>query len=105
MSTTSRAKKSKVTKSDLRRQVMELTAQLAGMYHFADATLHKAGNLAGSGVLLQLTALGGNELIVPIVIRDGLSTATIVALRADILRSYKVATAFKPEKAIGGDKS
>lgn len=93
-------KKNKQTKADLHRQVLELTAQLAGMYHFADATLHKAEHFKGSGVLLQLTALGGSEIIVPIVIRDGLSPETIAALRADILRSYEVATAFKPGKGV-----
>ena len=83
------------TKADLQRQVMELKAQLASTYHFADANLHKAENLMGSGVLLRLHALGGQELIDPIVIRDGLSGQTVTELRKDILRSYELATMFK----------
>lgn len=85
------------TKADLRRKVMELEAQLASTYHFADATLDKATNLMGSGVLLQLTALGGKELINPVVIRDGLSPETVAAIRKDIARSYEIATMFKPK--------
>ncbi|MEJ5084958.1 hypothetical protein [Brucella pseudogrignonensis] len=92
-------KKAKQTKADLRRKVTELTAQLASTYHFADAELHKSGGLMGSGVLLQLTALGGREIINPVVIRDGLSPATIAAIRADIERSFETAIAFKPGKA------
>jgi hypothetical protein len=94
-------KKSKPTKADLRREVMELKAQLASTYHFADATLNKAGALMGSGVLVQLTALGGRELTVPFVIRDGFSAETIAALRADINRSYDLATLYKPSGVRG----
>lgn len=86
------------SKSDLKRKVMELTGQLASAYHFADATLDKAGpDLLGSGVLLQLHALGGKELIEPVVIRDGLSLETIAALRKDIERSHELATMLKPK--------
>ena len=86
------------SKSDLQRKVMELTGQLASTYHFADATLDEAGpDLLGSGVLLQLHALGGTKLIEPVVIRDGLSPETIAALRKDIERSYKLATMLKPK--------
>lgn len=94
-----KAKKVKRTKADLFREVVELKAQLASAYHFADAELHKAGGLMGSGVLLRLTALGGREIIQPVVIRDGLSPATIAAIRADIVRSYETATVFKPKGA------
>lgn len=86
------------TKADLARKVMELTAQLASTYHFADAALHKAGSpLVGSGVLLQMNALGGRELISPVVIKDGLSPETIAAIRKDIQRSYELAVMFKPK--------
>src|SRR5690606_27524307 len=92
------AKNRGTSKSDLQRKVMELTGQLASTYYFADASLDKAGDsLIGSGVLLRLNALGGRELIEPIVIRDGLSLETITALRKDIERSYELATMFKPK--------
>lgn len=95
MSTT---KKPKTTKAQLQRKVLELEAQLASTYHFAAATLPKCGDvLMASGVLVQLSGLGGRELVVPFVIKDGLSASTIAALHADILRSYDLATMFKPK--------
>ena len=91
-------KKKVDTKADLQRKVTELTAQLAHTYHFADAELHKAGDaLMASGVLLTMHALGGRQLISPVVIRDGLSADTIAALRRDLVRSYEGAIMFKPK--------
>lgn len=89
----------KTTKAQLRHKIMELEAQLASTYHFADADIHKAQDLMGSGVLIRMHGLGGKELVLPFVIRDGLSPETITTLRADIRRSYEVATAFKPKGA------
>ncbi|UTC29802.1 hypothetical protein BAJUN_01720 [Bajunvirus bajun] len=92
------AKPRKLTRAELARKVLELEGQLASSYHFATLELHKAGdNLMASGVLISLTALGGREIIKPVVIRDGLSAATIAALRADMVRSYELATSFKPK--------
>ena len=86
------------TKADLKRQIAELNAQMASTYHFAAAGLHKAGDaMMGSGVMIQLTGLGGKEIINPVVIRDGLSQDTIDAIRKDILRSYELATMLKPK--------
>ena len=77
---------------------MELTAQLASTYHFASTQLPKAGDaLMGSGALLTLHALGGRELMCPVVVRDGLSAETIAALQRDIARSYEIAVMFKPK--------
>lgn len=89
-------KPEKPTRAELQRKIMELEAQLASTYHFADANLHKAQDLMGSGVLIQMHGLGGRELITPVVIRDGLSPETIAAIRKDIARSYELATLFKP---------
>lgn len=87
------------TRADLHRKIAELHAQLACTYAFASRDLHKAGtpNLMASGVLLQLNALGGRELIPPVLIRDGLSPDTITALQRDITRSFEGATALKPK--------
>ncbi len=75
---------------------MELEAQLAHRYHFANADLHKAGTAhkMASGVLLQLTAIGGKEIITPVMIKDGLSDETIAAIRKDLKRSYDLAVIF-----------
>lgn len=92
-------KPTKKSRAQLERQVLELEAQLAHVYHFADATIHKCSTdrMMASGVLVQLTALGGAELVLPFVVRDGLSAETIAALRSDIHRSYDRTVEFKPK--------
>lgn len=93
-------KKKTETRAELERKVKELSAQMAYIYHFASADLHKAGDcLVASGVLVTLHALGGREIVPAFVIRDGLSAETIAALRADLVRSYNGAVAFKPKGA------
>lgn len=91
------AKKKGPTKAQLARQVFELKAQLVHVYHFADATLNKAGNFGGSAVILQLSTLGGTEVIPPVAIKGGLSQKTIDAIREDLQRSYIDSTMFKPK--------
>jgi hypothetical protein len=95
----SSTKPKKPTYQDLARQNLELKAQLAGSYAAASREIEKAGDtLTGSGVLIQLTALGGREIINPVVIRDGLSAGTVAAIKKDLLRSYNLATISKPKE-------
>lgn len=84
--------------ADKNREILELKAQLAHVYHFAKATIDKAGEkyMMGSGVLVQITALGGREIVLPFMVKDGLSQDTIEAIKADIIRSYELTTVFKP---------
>ena len=84
------------TKIELVRKLKEMEAQLASTYHFASVNLPKAEGLGGSAVILELTALGGRELIHPVAIRGGLSPDTISAIRRDIARSFDEAVLFKP---------
>lgn len=93
---TKKMKPPKKSRADLHREAAELRAQLASTYHFAIRDLGKAANRAGSGVMLTLTALGGQEIINPVLIRDGLSESTIIALQQDLARSYTDATALRP---------
>lgn len=95
------AKQKRKTRADIERENKELHAQLAYVYHAADREIHKAGTdkMGASGVLLQLHALGGRELILPVMILDGLSADTIEALRRDLARSYQRATELKPKGA------
>lgn len=89
----------KQTKADLQRRVMELESQLASRAAAASAELGKAGDvLMGSAVILHLVALGGREIVAPVAIRDGLSAETIAAIRADLRRSYDLATLHKPKE-------
>ena len=48
-----------------------------------------------SGVLLELTGIGGKEFILPVMILDGLSKKTIDAIKEDIKRSYDLAVMHK----------
>jgi len=76
----------------LRRQVEELRGQLTCYYESAYKAIDKAGSdhMSASGVMITLTALGGRQIIEPVCIREGLSAATIAALKADIRRSYEM---------------
>lgn len=82
-------RKKKPTYAQLARQVVELTASLNAVHSSALLTMDKAGTARcmGSGVLLQLTGVGGGEIIPPVMIRDGLSSETISALKRDVQRS------------------
>lgn len=79
----------KPTYAQLQRQVTELEASLAIRHATAASKIVKAstGNRMGSGVLLELTAVGGAEIVPPVMIRDGLSDETIAAIKVDIERS------------------
>lgn len=89
------------TKSQLRQEIKEAKAQQAYVYYFAENDIQKLceDRLAGSGVLVELTLLGGKSACSPFVLRDGLSKETIEAIRKDILKSYNLATSFKPSGA------
>lgn len=89
------------TVASLRRKVADLSAQLIHLYQVADSQVEKAGqrHLMASGAIVQITALGGREIVPPVLIRDGLSDETIAAIRADLRRSYATAVAFKPKGA------
>ena len=86
------------TYARLQQEIKELEAQLIYRCSSAHEDLQKASTerLTGSGVMLELTFLGGKAVINPVVIRDGLGDDTIEALRRDLCRSYELATMFKP---------
>lgn len=94
MKTTKPAKK---TRQQLEREILEMKASLAASYHFANLEIGKCSsdNFMGSGILLQLSAIGGKELINPVLLRDGLSDETIAAIKRDLKYSYDNATLFK----------
>lgn len=83
----------------LQRELLEALAGQVHVYHFADAALDKATtkHLMGSGVVVTMTVLGGRELFKPVMIRDGLSDDLVAALRKDLVRSYELATMYKPK--------
>ncbi len=90
------SKEARIT--ELERKLQEALAGQAHVYHFAIPEVKKADKkrLTGSGVILTLTVLGGRKICDPVLIRDGLSEETIQALIADMVRSYELATLYKP---------
>jgi hypothetical protein len=92
-------KQPKPTRAELERKLTEALAGQAHVYHFAGKGLDKASteHLAGSGIVLTMTVLGGRELFSPVLVRDGLSPELIEALKKDLSRSYNLATLFKPQ--------
>ena len=97
MKTTKLKKTDRIAK--LTRERDEALAGQVHTYHFASYALNKlsTNHLAASGLILSITVLGGKEAFDPVMIRDGLSEETIAALKADLVRSYNLAIAFKPE--------
>lgn len=99
-------KKDKQTKTariqELERKLEEALASQAHMCGSACSEIVKAGpeSLLGSGAILTLTALGGRQLIKPVLIRDGLSKESITALQADFARSFDLATLHRPKGSI-----
>lgn len=93
------ATKKKPTAAQLKRQLCEALAGQAHVYHFATEGIKKSStaHLMASGVVITITALGGREIVAPVLIRDGLSDETIAALQADFSRSYDLATMYKPK--------
>lgn len=79
----------KKTRKQLKRQIIELKGSKIIAHTLASSTIKKASTdtLMGSGVLIQLTGIGGKEIINPVLIRDGLSNDTIEAIKRDIKRS------------------
>ena len=84
----------KTTKADLQRKIVELEAQLAHRYKWAQDEVKKAStdHLMASGAIVSIVALGGRLIMAPVLIRDGLSPETIDSIRADLHRSYELAT-------------
>ena len=76
------------------RRILELEAQLLFAYTNAYKEIEKTSTqfLMASGIIVQLSALGGRELCKPFMIADGLSDETIAAIKADIKRSYDRST-------------
>lgn len=86
--------------AELERKLVEANGQHAYVYAYASDAVEKAStdHLTASGVVLTLTALGGREIVKPVVIRDGLSAETIAAIRKDLRRSYDLAVKLVPKE-------
>lgn len=53
----------------------------------------------GSGLIVTVAYLSGEQAFEPVMICNGLSKETIAALKADLVRSFNYATEMKPDGA------
>lgn len=84
----------------LERKLFEARAQYASTMGAAfDAIPKAASDFMASGVILEITAIGGKVVIPPVMIRDGLSNATVTAIQNDLRRSFELATMVNPAMA------
>ena len=74
----------------LERQLKEALAGQTHRLRFAEMNINRANinKVKGSGIILELSFLGGQEVFAPVLIRDGLSDETIKALKGDFDRSF-----------------
>lgn len=87
------------TMADLRRRISDLEAQVASRAAWAHDEIEGAGEaLMASAAILEIRALGGRQIVAPVAIRDGLSREAIAALKADLRRSFGLATLKQPKE-------
>lgn len=83
----------------LERKLFEAKAQYASTLGAAFDAIPKAAEFMGSGVVLEISAIGGKSIIPAVMIRDGLSQATVKAIQNDLRRSFELTTLVNPAMA------
>lgn len=83
---------------ELEKTLSDTSACLIHRYHFDTRSIDKVSQnkLTGSAAILTISIYKGDVVVGPVAIKDGLSDATIAAIKADLLRSYNLAIEFKP---------
>ena len=84
---------------ELENKLRSAQAYQVHKLHFASYALDKLSTdkMFGSGVIISITSLSGEELVEPAVISNGLSPETIAALQADMRRSFERRIELKPK--------
>lgn len=78
----------KQTVQQLKRKILELESQTILNLNHAAKNISKAGEpLFASACIVQISALGGREILPAFCIYDGLSPDTIEAIKQDIIRT------------------
>lgn len=81
----------KLTKKDieikeLKNRVVILESQMLSSSFFAYQQLNGlSGKYKGSGIILELKDLKGKSIVNPVLISDGLSEESIIALKSDLV--------------------
>lgn len=100
-------------RTDLEKQVLELEDKLRRekatnaelrassnwQYHQASIEIQKLvqSKFMGSGVIVEIRALGGKTLVEPVMLKDGLTQEFINLFLEHLVYSYELSTQFKPE--------
>jgi hypothetical protein len=76
----------------LERKLEEVAAESVQRLNMVLTTIDSASTdtRMGSGVVVDIKAIGGGYIALPFTVRDGLSKETIESLKADIKRSIKL---------------
>lgn len=87
--------------ADLERALSNARASLASACANAFDKMEEASveNFMGAGVVLCIRDPNGRDIIEPVMIRDGLSSSSIAALKDDLCRSFELATLASPAMA------
>ena len=89
--------------AELERKLLECEAQLIHKPHYLSKTLEKYHQLNGSGVIVTFQKLGQDSEDGPVLIKNGLSTETILALQKDLRASWEDCVIFEPKKVRNED--
>ena len=95
-------KKTKMQRlAELERKLFVAEASQIYRHHFASKMLDKldTDRFIGSGLIVTVTYLSGEQAFEPVIICNGLSKETTAALKADLARSFNYATEMKPDGA------
>ena len=86
---------------ELERKLFVAQAPQSYRHHFASKALDRLNTdkVMGSGLIVTVTHLSGEQAFEPVMICNGLSKETIAALKADLARSFNYATEMKPDGA------
>lgn len=84
--------------SELQGKLFASEASQLHNLHFASADIQRVCNskMQGSGIILSIKALNGNDIVKPTMIVNGLSRETILAIKADLTKAYEYTIALKP---------
>lgn len=83
---------------ELERKLLETEAQLIHKPHYLSQNLEKYHLLKGSGVIVTFQKLGQDSEDGPVLIKNGLSIATIRALQKDLRASWEDSVIFEPKE-------
>lgn len=82
----------------MQQRIVDLDSQSLTAIRAAIENIGNAGDkLFASGAVLKISALGGRSIVDSVCISDGLSPATIDAIRDDLIRTWEQKVSILPK--------